>query len=301
MTDPTTAAPAGLLFDEARSAEIVAASLRDTTDPRLRELLTSLVTHLHAFVKEVRLTPAEWAAAIAFLTDTGQRCDDVRQEFILLSDVLGVSMLVETLDNGVHGELTEATVEGPFHMVASPARDLGAGLDEVGGSGEPCLVTGRVVDEDGVPVAGATVDVWQADADGFYDVQRPGQTPPGNLRGLFTADADGRFWFRSVVPRHYPIPTDGPVGRLLRATGRHGFRPAHIHFEVSAPGCRTLTTHIFVNGSAYLDSDAVFGVKASLIYDFTSVDDPRRAAEAGLPNPFRRVDFPVVLRRTPDR
>lgn len=284
-------------FDVARSAEVVGASLRNTADPRLREILQSLVRHLHAFVKDVEPTVDEWQSAIAFLTATGHTCDDVRQEFILLSDVLGVSMLVESLNHAAAGRLTEATVEGPFHMVASPARELGDDINVSGEPGEPCLITGRVLDQHGAPVAGAAVDVWQANARGFYDVQRPTQMPAGQLRGLFRAGADGGFHFRTIVPAHYPIPTDGPVGDLLRATGRHSFRPAHVHLEVSAPGMRTLTTHIFVAGSPYLDSDAVFGVKQSLIVDFAAVDDPVRAGSAGLANPFRHADFPVVLQR----
>lgn len=284
------------LFDAQRSAEVVAASFAGTPDPRLRELMSSLVGHLHAFVREVRLTPGEWAEAIAFLTETGQTCDDVRQEYILLSDTLGLSMLVESLAHDVEG-LTEATVEGPFHVVASPVRELGADINAAGQPGEPCLVTGRVVDDQGEPVAGARVDVWQANAEGCYDVQRPDEVPRGDLRGRFTTDPQGGFWYRTIVPSFYPIPTDGPVGRMLRATGRHGFRPAHIHFEVSAPGLRTLTTHVFVAGSPYLDSDAVFGVRESLVLDFEVVDDPAAAAEAGLANPFRRVDFTVRLGR----
>ncbi|QXJ20964.1 intradiol ring-cleavage dioxygenase [Actinomadura graeca] len=289
-----TAAPAGL-FSEERSAEVVAASFAATPDPRLRRVLTSLVRHLHDFVKDVGLTEREWAEAIGFLTETGKTCTDTRQEFILLSDVLGASMLVETINNRAGGELTESTVEGPFHMVASPPRELGADIAE-DGKGTPCLVTGSVTGPGGTPVPGATIDVWQANDEGFYDVQQPDLQPPLNLRGLFTADGDGRFWFRSIVPRYYPIPQDGPVGRLLRATSRHPNRPAHIHFEVSAPGYRTVTTHLFVAGTPYIDSDAVFGVKPSLVREFPEVDDPARAAEAGLPNPFRTVDFDVVLR-----
>ncbi|WP_432824546.1 dioxygenase [Dactylosporangium sp. CA-092794] len=282
------------MFDEEHSADVVAASFGATPDERLKEILTSLVRHAHAFVKDVGLTTEEWTAGIRFLTETGQKCDATRQEFILLSDVLGVSMLVETINNRAEDGGTESTVEGPFHMVASPPRALGDSIDLVG-NGEPCLVTGRVVDTAGRPVGGASVDVWQADADGFYDVQRPDEVPRQNLRGRFTADADGRFHFRTVVPRFYPIPTDGPVGRLLGATRRHPNRAAHIHLEVSAPGIRTLTTHLFVDGSPYLDSDAVFGVKESLIREFAPVDDPARAAGLGLPNPFRAVDFPIVV------
>jgi catechol 1,2-dioxygenase len=293
---PDTGASPGY-FEVDRSADVVGASFETTTDPRLRELLQSLVRHLHAFVKETEPTVREWESAIAFLTATGQACDDVRQEFILLSDVLGVSMLVDSLNHAAGGRLTEATVEGPFHMVASPDRELGDDINVSGEPGEPCLITGRVVDQHGMPVAAASVDVWQANARGFYDVQRPDEMPQGELRGLFRTDADGRFHFRTIVPAHYPIPTDGPVGDLLRATGRHGFRPAHVHFEVSAPGMRGLTTHVFVAGSPYLDSDAVFGVKQSLIVDFARVDDPARANAAGLTNPFRHAHFPVVLQR----
>ncbi|TYK51531.1 intradiol ring-cleavage dioxygenase [Actinomadura decatromicini] len=283
------------LFSEERSADVVAASFAGTPDPRLRRILTSLVRHLHDFVKDVELTEREWAAAIEFLTATGQACTSTRQEFILLSDVLGASMLVETINNRAGGGLTESTVEGPFHMVASPPRELGADIAE-DGKGVPCLVTGSVAGPDGRPVPNAAVDVWQANDEGFYDVQQPGVQPDLNLRGLFTADDEGRFWFRSIVPRHYPIPQDGPVGRLLEATSRHPNRPAHIHFEVSAPGYRTVTTHLFVAGTPYIDSDAVFGVKPSLVREFPEVDDPDRAAAAGLPNPFRTVNFDVVLR-----
>ncbi|MBO0776930.1 MAG: intradiol ring-cleavage dioxygenase [Actinobacteria bacterium] len=281
------------LFSEERSAEAVGASLADAP-PRLREVLTSLVAHLHAFVKEVGLTEEEWAQGIDFLTRTGQMCDATRQEFILLSDVLGASMLVETINHRAAGGSTESTVTGPFHVVDSPPRELGDTIS-VDGKGDPCLVTGQVTGPGGRPVAGAQVDVWQASADGFYDVQQPGIQPERNLRGLFTTDGEGRFWFRTIVPSFYPIPDDGPVGALLKATGRHPFRPAHIHFEVSAPGYRTVTTHLFVDDSPYLDSDAVFGVKESLVRAFPWVDDPQQAAARGLPNPFRAVHFAVGL------
>jgi catechol 1,2-dioxygenase len=286
------------LFSEERSAEVVAASLAGAP-PRLREVLTSLVTHLHGFVKEVGLTAREWEQGIAFLTETGHRCDDVRQEFILLSDVLGVSMLVETINHRAAGGSTESTVTGPFHVVASPPRSLGDTI-ALDGKGEPCLVTGQVTGAGGEPVPGAKVDVWQASADGFYDVQQPGIQPERNLRGLFTADADGRFWFTTIVPRYYPIPDDGPVGGLLQATGRHPYRPAHMHFIVTAPGHQEVTTHLFVDDSPYIDSDAVFGVKESLVRSFPLADDPDRAAEHGLPNPFRTVHFDVRLLRVKD-
>jgi protocatechuate 3,4-dioxygenase beta subunit len=292
----TAEARAGELFTEERSAEVVNAAFGSAPDPRLRQVMGSLIRHLHDFVKDVELTEEEWAGAIEFLTATGQKCDDVRQEFILLSDVLGVSMLVETLNHRTKGIATESTVLGPFHVVDSPPRPLGADIS-LDHRGEPCLVTGRVTGPDGEPIGGATVDVWQADKDGFYDVQRPGTVPPANLRGLFTTAADGTFWFRTIMPHHYPIPADGPVGRLLDATGRHPYRPAHIHFLAFADGYAPVTTHLFAADSAYLDSDAVFGVKPSLVRDFAVVEDPARAAELGLPDRFRTVDFEIVLLR----
>jgi catechol 1,2-dioxygenase len=272
------------------------ASLEGTADPRLRELLTGLIRHLHAFARETRLTQAEWERAIGFLTETGKMCADTRQEFILLSDVLGLSMLVETINGDRAAGSTESTVLGPFHMTESPVRELGANIDLVGG-GEPCVVSGRIVSGDGTPLPGALLDVWQADGNGFYDVQQPDVQPPGNGRGLFTADAEGRFWFRTCVPSPYPIPTDGPVGELLKATGRHPYRPAHIHFIASAEGHTPVTTHIFVAGSDYLDSDAVFAVKQSLVEDFTPTDDPSLAREFGIENPFRHARFDLVLDR----
>jgi protocatechuate 3,4-dioxygenase beta subunit len=284
------------LFSEERSAEVVAASFAGTPDPRLRQVMTSLVQHLHAFVKDVELTEEEWGFAIDFLTRTGHMSDEVRQEFILLSDVLGVSMLVETINHRTGGTSTESTVLGPFHMVSSPVRELGDDI-ALDGKGTPCLVSGQVTGPDGEPLAGASVDVWQTNEDGFYDVQQPGIQPAGNLRGIFTADDEGRFWFRSVVPRYYPIPDDGPVGQLLAATGRHPNRPAHLHFIVAAPGYRPVTTHVFVDDSPYLDSDAVFGVKESLVRPVPEVDDPARAAEVGLPNPFRTLTFDLSLLR----
>jgi catechol 1,2-dioxygenase len=293
---PSTTRASGELFSEERSAQVVAASFADTPDPRLRQVMTSLVQHLHAFVKDVELTEEEWGFAIDFLTRTGHMSNEVRQEFILLSDVLGISMLVETINHRTGGTSTESTVLGPFHMVESPKRELGDDIN-LDRKGTPCLVSGRVTGPDGEPLAGASVDVWQTNEDGFYDVQQPDIQPAGNLRGLFTADADGRYWFRSVVPRYYPIPDDGPVGQLLAATGRHPNRPAHLHFIVAAPGYRPVTTHVFVEDSPYLDSDAVFGVKESLIREVPEVDDPVRAADLGLPNPFRTLTFDLTLLR----
>ena len=277
-----------------RLTEAVVDSFEGTTEPRLRELLAALTRHLHAFARETRLTQEEWEQAIGFLTATGRMCTDTRQEFVLLSDVLGVSMLVETINSDGRGTATESTVLGPFHMTESPIRELGADIDLVGG-GEPCVVSGRVLSRDGTPLPGAVLDVWQANDEGYYDVQQPEVQPAGNGRGLFTTDAEGRFWFRTCVPSPYPIPTDGPVGDLLRATGRHPYRPAHIHFIASAEGHTPVTTHIFVAGSDHLDSDAVFAVKASLVKDFAETDDPSLAREFGIPNPFRHARFDLVL------
>ena len=261
--DPQPMSAAGL------SAAVID-RLQQTPDPRLREVLTSLVMHLHGFVAEVRLSQDEWLAAVRFLTATGQICSDRRQEFILLSDTLGVSMLVDLLagpsGSGSAGFATESTVLGPFYVPGSPERGYGASIAERP-SGEPAWITGRVTDLDGRPIADATLDVWQNADDMLYAVQNT-DAPQDNLRGLFRTRADGSFAFLGVRPTDYPIPDDGPVGRLLASTGRHPWRPAHIHVIVSAPGYRTVATHIFDSGSRYLASDAVFAVKSSLIRDF---------------------------------
>jgi hydroxyquinol 1,2-dioxygenase len=281
-------------FTEEGAADAVIESFAGTPDERLRTILNSLVRHLHAAVREVEPSLAEWEQAIDFLTATGQKCTDVRQEFILLSDVLGISMLVETISERGAAGATQSTVLGPFHMTSSPERELGANIDLVGES-QPCVVIGRVAATDGTPLPGATLDVWQANDHGAYDVQEPDQQPDGNGRGLFTTDAEGRFWFRTIVPSYYPIPTDGPVGELLAATRRHPYRPAHIHFIVAADGYRTLTTHIFVGDSEYIDSDAVFAVKKSLITEFVEVDDLEQAARYQVSNPFRLAEVQIAL------
>lgn len=272
----------------------VLASWSGTSDPRLGQILESLTRHLHAFIREVTPTQREWQAGVEFLTAVGQTCTATRQEFILLSDVLGVSMLVDEINHGTPLGATDSTVLGPFHMVDSPVRALGDDIS-LDGVGAPCVVAGRVLGLEGEPLADALVDVWQANGDGFYDVQQPDLQPERNLRGLFTTDNEGRFWFRSVIPRHYPIPADGPVGGLLSHSGRHPNRPAHIHFIAGAKGHAPVTTHLFVAGSPYLDSDAVFGVKKSLIREVRRVEDPDLAKRYGVDAPFDLIEFDIVL------
>lgn len=281
-------------FDSSTLTAAVLDSFETTANPRMREIFGSLTSHLHDFVRDVRPTLAEWQAAIDFLTQTGQLCDDVRQEFILLSDVLGVSMLVEVLNDAATPDATDATVLGPFHVVTSPQRALGDNISPES-DGPACLVKGYVSTPSGEPIAGATVDVWQADTHGFYDVQQPGRQSPGNGRALLITEGDGAFWFRSVIPSYYPIPTDGPVGALLSAAGRHPNRPAHIHFIVTAPDYEKLTTHIFVDGSLFTDSDAVFAVKRSLITTFSENTCVADAENYGLDLPFKEADIHLVL------
>ncbi|MDF3307542.1 dioxygenase [Rhodococcus sp. T2V] len=272
-------------------------SFDGTPDTRTQTILTALVHHLHAFVRDIEPSLAEWESAIEFLTAVGQKCDPVRQEFVLLSDVLGVSMLVETINDQQAPGATDSTVLGPFHMTESPTRHLGDTIDEVGNPNH-LLVTGTVRNTNGDLLPHATVDVWQCNEEGFYDVQQPDIQPAGNGRGLFTTDELGRFWFRTVTPSHYPIPTDGPVGTLLDATHRHPYRPAHIHFIAHADQHRPLTTHIFVPGSPYLDSDAVFAVKGSLIGDLGTADAGHAAQfGVGVGSPIATVD--LVLAPTP--
>jgi hydroxyquinol 1,2-dioxygenase len=246
--------------------EAVVARMERASDARFRQVMTSLIRHLHDVVREVEPSEDEWLAAVRFLTATGRTCDDARQEFILLSDALGVSMLVDAIQHRKPAGATESTVIGPFYRPGASTLPFGAALSG-DLKGEPTFVHGRVLALDGAPLAGARLDVWQANGDGVYDVQLPAASEP-QLRGVLETDAGGRFLFRTVKPVSYAIPDDGPVGKLLARMGRHPYRPAHIHFRVSARGFDPVTTHLFVAGDPYLDSDAVFGVKRSLIVPF---------------------------------
>ncbi|WP_432181574.1 dioxygenase [Streptomyces sp. NBC_00063] len=278
--------------------QTVLASFRDTPDPRLKVLMESLVRHLHAFIRNVRLTEDEWQRAIDFLTAAGHITDERRQEFVLLSDVLGASMQMINVNHEAEHNATEATVVGPFFVEGAPEISLGG--DMTGGApGEPCWVEGTVTDTTGNPVPGARIDVWEADEDGHYDVQYGPHHTAGRAH-LYT-DAQGRYAFWGLTPTPYPIPHDGPVGELLARTGRSPLRASHLHFMATAPRHRTVITHIFVEGDELLTQDAVFGVKASLIKKF-----PRQ--EPGTPTPdgralpamtWTRVRFDIVLRPTP--
>ena len=265
-----------------------------TPDPRLKTIMASAVKHLHAFAREVNLTPAEWIKGIEFMTAAGKMCSPERQEFILLSDTLGVSMVVDLISHRVKGCATESTVFGPFHREGAPALPFGGNI-AAGESGMPTIVEGRVLDTGGRPIAGATLDVWQTDSSGLYDSQTA--TPNTlHMRGIFQTNSEGRYRIRTVRPVHYQIPSDGPVGRMLRATGRHPWRPAHIHFVVSAEAYQPVTTHIFDSIDPYLTSDAVFAVKESLICRFVEhATDDAEARRLGVPAPFCTASFDFVL------
>jgi hydroxyquinol 1,2-dioxygenase len=272
----------------------VLASFEGCEDARLREIMQALARHLHEFAAEVGLTEREWQEAIRVLTATGHITDERRQEFILWSDSLGLSMLVDALANPLPEGATESTVLGPFYVPGSPAREYGESMMSEP-AGTPAWVHGRVLSSaDGSPIAGAELDVWQNGDDRLYAVQRP-EAPEDHLRGRYTTREDGSYAFLAVRPVPYPIPYDGPVGKMLDSTGRHPWRPAHIHMIVRAPGYRPVTTHIFDRESEYLDSDAVFAVKPSLLRDFVprSADDPERPD--GIEGDWVSVENDIVL------
>jgi protocatechuate 3,4-dioxygenase beta subunit len=273
----------------------------ETPDKRLREIMLSLIGHLHAFVKEVDLSEAEWFQAIEILTRAGHLSGDKRQEFILFSDTLGVSMVVDLLSHRKPDGATESTVFGPFHRLGAPEMPAGGNIAHLDKVGAPTLVAGRVLDLDGRPIAGALLDVWQAQTSGLYDSQDAGLDEM-HMRGKFRTDAEGRYLVRTVRPVHYPIPADGPVGAMLSATGGHPWRPAHIHFVVSAEGYEPVTTHIFDSADEYLASDAVFAVKESLICDFARHDNAEgEARRLGIAPPYYTTQFDFHLKPATER
>jgi hydroxyquinol 1,2-dioxygenase len=277
---------------EENLTEAVLKKLDGATDARFKQIMTSLIKHLHGFVREVQLTEAEWFTAIQFLTATGQKCDDKRQEFILLSDTLGVSMLVDAINHRNPSGATESTVTGPFYVKGGPEVPLGGNIAE-GVEGHPTYFSGYVRTPGGKPVPGATLDLWSTDGEGWYDVQLKGQSM--RARGKVKTDGQGRYSFWTIKPVSYPIPTDGPVGKMLLMMGRHPYRPAHTHMILSAPGFKPVTTHVFVEGDPYLESDAVFGVKNSLVSEF--VQHPPGVAPDGkrMDKVFYTVNFDFGL------
>ena len=291
-------------YNQSKLTQDVLAAFAGTPDARLRELMTALVKHVHAFAREVDLKPEEWMAGLNFLNATGQISTERRPEFILLSDTLGLSMMVVSLaqaraSGNVKGatEATEATVEGPFFWPGAPDLALGADIGE-GVPGEPAFYMGRVTDVNGQPLAGALLDVWSGDGDGKYDVQLS-DTPTMRARGRFRTDAEGRYWFWSILPAYYPIPDDGPVGQMMRATGRSIYRPGHIHMQVSAPGHVMLTTHIFVAGSPYINEDAVFGKRDSLVGDFEAHPPGKAVDGREMKKPYHSASFDFRLAPAP--
>lgn len=264
-------------------------------DPRLREIMAALITHIHAFVREIEPTEAEWASAIDWLTRTGKMCTEKRQEFILFSDVLGVSMLVDAINHRLASRATPTTVEGPFHIHGSPQFADGADMAK-DAPGVPCFVAGVVRDLDGKPVEGATLDVWQTDGEGLYEAQRDVDGPW--VRGVFRTQADGSFLIRTVAPVGYTIPMDGTVGELMQRTKISHYRPAHIHFVVEAPGYHRIVTHLFQRGDRYIDTDVVYGVKEPLIVDFKQVPGGKAPNGETLSSPFYLVHYDFVLQKT---
>jgi hydroxyquinol 1,2-dioxygenase len=281
-------------FSEQKITREVVEAFQGTPDPRLKKIMGALVRHLHDFAREVELTQEEWQYAIDYLTRTGQPMADNRQEFILLSDTLGVSALVDAINHRIPAGATESTVLGPFYVPAPPELPLGFDLGR-GLKGEPLFVEGTVCSASGNPHAKAAVDIWQSDSEGFYDVQLA-DLPDERLRARFHTDANGRYHFWSIMPNSYPIPLDGTVGEMLRATGRPAHRPAHVHFMIAANGHETLTTHIFVAGDPHLDSDPVFSTKDSLTREF-SRETPGLAPDGTrVDRPWRKLVYNFGLK-----
>jgi hydroxyquinol 1,2-dioxygenase len=288
-------------FDKNNITQAVLEQVSRAESPRTKRISEALVRHLHAFVKEVEPTQDEWSAGIDFLTRTGAMCSATRQEFILLSDTLGVSMLIDAINHRLPGNATQTTVLGPFYVQAAPEHALGDDISD-GMPGAPLLVEGSVSRIDGTPIADAIVDTWHTDGDGFYDVQKTSDLGNFTCRARFRTDSKGKFWYRTVVPVFYSIPNDGPVGSMLKKQGRHPYRPAHVHFMISSPGCETLVTHVFIGNDKYLDSDAVFGVKDSLIKALEPQDagTTGRGNDIDIPMDALRYDFVLANQLKPE-
>ncbi len=277
--------------------DAVTQEFADCENARLKTLLDGLVKHLHAYIREVQPSEDEWTQAIEFLTRTGQLCDDQRQEFILLSDTLGVTMLVDAINHASSDPMiTESTVLGPFYVADPPQVNQGEAIDW-GVEGEPLFVEGYVRNAQGEPLENAVIDVWQSDSEGFYDVQKP-ELEGASLRARFNTDRQGYYAFWTVAPSPYPIPTDGPVGKMLEITGRHPYRPAHVHFMLMAPGYETLVTQIFAENDPYLDSDAVFGVKDSLVKAFAQQPAGQAPDGRHMETPYRYFNYDFGLKAT---
>jgi catechol 1,2-dioxygenase len=294
VQSPSRPVRGGLIEDESSVTDVVLAVMRATPDPRLREVMEALVRHLHAFAREVRLTEEELALGIAFLNRIGQATHDAHNEGVLFSDAIGLSTLVCLLNNGRNGATeTASALLGPFWRMSSPRTENGGSIVRSPTPGPALFAACRITDPQGRPLAGVEVDVWQASPVGLYENQDPDQADM-NLRGKFTTDAEGRFWFRSVKPAGYPVPTDGPVGDLLRAQRRHQYRPAHLHFLAFKPGYKTLITQVFVDDDQYLESDVVFGVTRHLVGDYRRVE----AGEPPAPDvepPWYVLDYAFVM------
>ena len=271
----TSSAAAKTASTEDGIAEAAVRRLEAGAEGRTRDILLSLTRHLHGFIREIEPTEEEWLAAIRFLTETGRKCDDRRQEFILLSDTLGATMLIDAINNRTPAGATESSVLGPFYREGAPDCENGADLADAETGGERVLVAGRVTALDGAPIAGVVLDIWQTAPDALYAAQASNPSS-FNLCGRLTTEPDGRYWFHTRKPVSYTVPGDGPVGAMLAAAGRHNWRPAHIHFKLSAAGYQTLVTQLFTDDDPYLDSDAVFGVKDSLVVDYVSTAEGLR-------------------------
>jgi catechol 1,2-dioxygenase len=286
--------PSSVIEDEASVTPIVLAAMAGTPDPRLREIVASFVRHMHAFAREVRLTEDELEIGIDFLNRIGQSTHDSHNEGVLFSDAIGFSTLVCLLNNGKNGATeTASALLGPFWRMNSPATASGETIVRSPTPGPSLFASCRIVDPSGKPLAGVEVDVWQASPVGLYENQDPNQCDM-NLRGKFTTDDDGRFRFRSVKPAGYPVPTDGPVGDLLRAQGRHCFRPAHLHFLACKPGFKTLITQVFVDDDEFLTSDVVFGVTRHLIGDYRR-HDAGSAPAPDVSGPWYSLEYAFVM------